>query len=75
MPLNALIKLLNIFLLQIYCLGYKGQIISRFRLIDYGNIGAFYTLGDILVLYIYSLMGLSAGAVRSIGFAATGYRF
>ena len=59
-----LIKLLDIFFLQIYCLGYKGQIIGRFRLIDCSNIGASYTLGDVLVLYIYGLTGLSAGASK-----------
>ena len=57
-----LIKLLDIFLLWIYCLGCKGQIVGRFGLTDRGNVGAFCALGDVLVLCIYSLMGLSAGA-------------
>jgi hypothetical protein len=56
-----LIKLLNIFFLWIYCLGYKGQVIGRFRLADYSNISTSYTLYSVLVLYIYSLIGLSAG--------------
>ena len=40
----------------------KGQIIGKFRLTDCGDIGAFYTLYNILVLHIYGLTGLSAGA-------------
>jgi len=56
-----LIKLLNIFFLRIYCLGRKGQVIGRFRLTDYGYIGAFCTLYSVLVLYIYGLTGLSMG--------------
>ena len=43
-------------------LGRKGQIIGRFGLTDCGNIGASYTLYNILVLRIYGLTGLSAGA-------------
>ena len=57
-----LIKLLDIFFLWVYCLGRKGQIIGKFGLADYGNIGASCALGDVLVLYIYGLTGLSAGA-------------
>ena len=43
-------------------LGRKGQIIGRVGLTDYGDIGASYTLYNILVLRIYGLTGLSAGA-------------
>jgi len=59
-----LIKLLNIFFLRIYCLGRKGQIVGRFGLADYSNIGASCTLYNVLVLYIYGLVGLSAGASK-----------
>jgi hypothetical protein len=58
----VLIKLFNIFFLQIYCLGHKGQIVGKFWLTNYSNIGASYALGNILVLCIYGLTGLSAGA-------------
>ena len=57
-----LIKLFDIFFLWIYCLSCKGQIIGRFGLIDCGNIGASCALDNILILCIYGLMGLSAGA-------------
>ena len=43
-------------------LGHKGQIIGRFGLTDCGDIGASCTLYNILVLRIYGLTGLSAGA-------------
>ena len=45
-------------------LGRKGQIIGRFGLIDYSNIGASCVLGNVLVLRVYSFMGLSAGASK-----------
>ena len=45
-----------------YFLGSKGQIVGRFGLTDCGNVGASFALGDVLVLRIYGLTGLSAGA-------------
>ena len=64
LPLSTLIKLLDIFFLRIYCLGRKGQIVGRFGLTDCGDIGASCTLCSILVLRIYGLTGLSAGATE-----------
>ena len=43
-------------------LGRKGQIVGRFGLTDCGDIGASCTLCNVLVLRIYGLTGLSAGA-------------
>ena len=45
-------------------LGRKGQIVGRFGLIDYGKVGASCVLYDVLVLCIYGLTGLSAGASK-----------